>query len=77
MGQPSCKFPIGNWQTSSSLLGYRRVVTSLAIPQSSVADPDSFDTDSDPDPVFQFDTDPDLAVGYESGFLPFQRGNVP
>jgi hypothetical protein len=77
MGQTSCKFPIGNWQPSSRLLGYRRVATPLAIPQSSVADPNSFDTDSDPDPAYQFDTDLDPTVGYGSGFLPFQRGNVP
>ncbi len=54
---------------------------------SSVADPDPFDMDTDPDPashfdtdtdhVFQFDTDPDPTVWYGSESLPFQRGNVP
>jgi hypothetical protein len=49
--------------------------------KSSVAGPDPFDTDPDPvfhfytgpGPAFQFNTDP--AVGYGSGYLPFQRGN--
>jgi hypothetical protein len=48
----------------------------------SVADPDPCDTDTDPALIwirscFQFDTDPDPTVGYGSGSLLFQRGNVP
>ncbi len=41
----------------------------------SVADSDLFDTD--PEPAFQIDTDPDPIVLYGSGSLPFQGGNVP
>jgi hypothetical protein len=52
---------------------------------SSAADPDPFDTDSDPDPAFCFDTDPepafqfdlDRTVRYGPGILLFQRTNVP
>jgi hypothetical protein len=51
----------------------------------SVADPDPFDTDTDPvfnfdtdpDPAFQSETNPDQTIWYGSGSLPFQRGNTP
>ncbi len=55
----------------------------------SVADPDPFDTNPDPDPAFHFDIDPDPdptfkfdlgpdpTVLFGSGSLLFQRGNVP
>ncbi len=50
----------------------------------SVADPDPFDTDTDPafhfdtdsDPAFQFDPDPGPTVWYGSGYLLFQRGTL-
>jgi hypothetical protein len=48
-----------------------------------VADPDHFDTGSDLDPAFHFDTDPDQTFHFSvylihgSGYLLFQRGNVP
>jgi hypothetical protein len=45
---------------------------------SSVADPDPFHTDLDPDPAFQFETDPDRdpTVLDRSGSLPVHRQNV-
>jgi hypothetical protein len=54
------------------------VTTSFADPVPFATDPDpAFHFDTDPDPAFHLDTDPDPTVLYESGFLPFQRGNVP
>jgi hypothetical protein len=36
----------------------------------SVADPDHFDTGSDPDPAFHFDTDPDQTFHYDADMYP-------
>ncbi len=58
------------------------VVSTILSATTSVADPDPFDTDTDP--AFHFDTDPDpafqfdtLVVWYGSGSSQFQSGNVP
>jgi hypothetical protein len=53
---------------------------SAADPDHFQSDPDPafhFDTDPDANRAFQFDTDLDPTVLYGSGSLPFHKGNVP